>query len=278
VKPTLVVPCFNEESRFSVAGWAEVAKHMHLVCVDDGSSDGTRALLEELAALSDGVTVLALARNSGKANAVRQGMLFALEMGSDVVGFADADLATPGHELVRLATDLVWSKSAAVIGSRKTAAVERNAIRGLMGRIFAGVASFVIGSHFDDTQCGAKFFRASQSLRDALSTPFSSRWSFDVELLARLLRGRDGLPAVERSSIRELALTEWNDVEGSKLTFRAALRSGLDLLAIPAQVTAWQSERALPVMAIVGDDEAPPVSGVFYAATSEAANDHRKAA
>lgn len=274
MKPVLVVPCFNEESRFSMSGWAEVAKCMHLVCVDDGSRDGTRALLEAFAATHpDDVTVVALPTNAGKAEAVRQGLLLAIDMRADIVGFADADLATPGYELVRLASELRTSDAEVVMGSRRTASVERDAVRGLMGRIFTSVASFVIGSHFEDTQCGAKFFRVGEALGEALSAKFSSRWSFDVELLSRLLHGRNDVAGIARESIRELPLAEWTDVAGSKMTLQGAVRSGLELLTVPACVTAWQSEPRQQVVAAVEEIPPPPVSGVYLSRDLDSENE-----
>ena len=72
----IVVPCYNEASRLDterVAAFA-VRPGASLLCVDDGSTDATARLLEELAARSAGrVGVLRLTSNRGKANAVRAG-------------------------------------------------------------------------------------------------------------------------------------------------------------------------------------------------------------
>ncbi|HYU25066.1 MAG TPA: glycosyltransferase, partial [Thermoanaerobaculia bacterium] len=99
----LVIPCYNEEHRlpvdelrrFSVSG-----VDLELVLVNDGSGDGTLRLLESLHEENPSrFTVLNLAQNSGKAEAVRRGILAALDRKPDYVGFWDADLATPLSEL-----------------------------------------------------------------------------------------------------------------------------------------------------------------------------------
>jgi hypothetical protein len=84
-----------------------------------------------------------------------------------------------------------------------------------------------------DTQCGAKLFRVSPQLEEALATPFCSQWIFDVEILARLLQDRRlrTLSAVNEA-FYELPLDEWHDVAGSKLKFHHMLRAVLDLVAL----------------------------------------------
>ena len=58
---------------------------------------------------------------------------------------------------------------------------------------------------------------------------FTSRWSFDVELLLRMLRAEESLAP---SAILEVPLKEWRDVDGSKLSMMSRVRAGLDLLAL----------------------------------------------
>src|SRR5689334_16366888 len=93
-----VVPCFDEERRIDRARFAELAndRHVRLLFVDDGSRDKTGDVIEAMAASSQGrIEALLLPKNVGKAEAVRVGMLHALERGATKVGFTDADLSTP---------------------------------------------------------------------------------------------------------------------------------------------------------------------------------------
>jgi glycosyltransferase involved in cell wall biosynthesis len=181
------------------------------------------------------VEVISLPENQGKGEAVRQGLLRALSRDGAVVGYIDADLATPPQELHRLATLVRTSTYDILMGSRVQLlghAIERRHARHYLGRIFATCASLGLGLPVYDTQCGAKLFRRTEALVSALERPFTSRWVFDVELLARLVRPHAGIVSIPVKRIREEPLLSWTDVPGSKLRPAAALRSGLDLLRL----------------------------------------------
>ena len=77
-------------------------KNWHFLFVNDGSSDNTASVLEELRSkYPEFVTSLSLEENSGKAEAIRKGVL-SISQGNidyDYVGFMDADLSTPLCEI-----------------------------------------------------------------------------------------------------------------------------------------------------------------------------------
>jgi len=225
----IVIPCYNEAARLDRAQVAELVDgaDVETLLVDDGSTDGTLEVLEGLAAEHPGkVRVLALATNGGKAEAVRCGLREACAS-AEVVGYCDADFATPAHEMRRLVDELESTGVDVVTGARIArlgAEIDRHPGRHYVGRVFATAASLALGRPVYDTQCGAKVFRVDAALEDALATPFHSRWAFDVELLGRLLaRG---------ASIREIPLEIWHDVGGSKLRLRDMVKASLDLVAI----------------------------------------------
>jgi glycosyltransferase involved in cell wall biosynthesis len=231
-KTVVVIPCYEEEARLrdeeiDVFG----AHHISVLLVDDGSLDGTLAWLRRIEArASDQISVLPLAPNRGKAEAVRLGMIEALARGASQVAFADADMATPASEVVRLVHTLEASPDLAVVmGSRIARAgaqIERKASHHYFGRVFATLASLVLEQPFYDTQCGAKVFRASPALSDAVASPFSSRWAFDVELIGRLLTGPAPVPF---EAFLELPLVAWHHVAGSKLSVMDKLRTTCEL-------------------------------------------------
>ena len=227
----VVVPCFDEAARLDRRAFAVLAEHVdELIFVDDGSTDATPSILRELAAEHDAIRVLTLAHNSGKAEAVRLGLRAAIDRGSAIVAYLDADLATPAAELVRL-IDVMREQPerTAVLGSRVALlghVVRRRPARHYLGRLYATAASLALGVAVYDTQCGAKVFRVGPPLRRALAAPFHDPWSFDVELLARLLPG----PGRSDGSVLEVPLREWHDVPGSS-------------------VGAWQGLRALTALA-----------------------------
>jgi dolichyl-phosphate beta-glucosyltransferase len=229
---TVVVPCFNEAARIELARFEELLHAGHqLVFVDDGSTDQTRALLEQFAARQPQVRAVSLEKNSGKAEAVRRGLLAALEAGASVVGYLDADLATPPGEMLRILEALEGHEVA--LGSRVALLgrhIERSPVRHVLGRVFATAASLALKLPVYDTQCGAKAFRSGAALSAALAEPFTSRWAFDVELFGRLLD--HGVPATQ---FVEVPLDRWTDVRGSKLKPGPMLKAGLDVLRFAAR-------------------------------------------
>lgn len=221
----LVVPCYNESKRLQTEEYISFLKrapaNFQLIFVDDGSTDKT---LEVLAEVQREAGPAALVRsqkpNAGKAEAVRDGMIFSLdEIGADVVGFWDADLATPLSGIADLLSVLgSMSHIQMVFGARVKLLgrhVERRPERHYLGRVFATVVSNILDLPVYDTQCGAKLFRASSDLREILRDPFLSRWIFDVEIIARFIQRR-GAEYVQ-NAIYEYPLHQWEDIAGSRL-------------------------------------------------------------
>jgi glycosyltransferase involved in cell wall biosynthesis len=238
-RTALVVPCYNEASRLDVAAFVEFARtrQADLVLVNDGSTDATSSVLNGLAKDASNITVLELPHNAGKGEAVRHGMLHALAMGVDYVGFWDTDLATPFAALPAFVERLRAAPQLdAVIGSRVRLlgrTIQRRAIRHYTGRVFATGVSLALQLPVYDTQCGAKLFRVTPQLARALEAPFESRWVFDVELLARL-GVRDGKYSARQllESIYEYPLHEWRDVAGTRLRVGDVPAAAVDLWRI----------------------------------------------
>ena len=215
----LVVPCFNEADRFQLEPWRtwlEQSPGAQLCFVDDGSRDATRAVLQQACStLADRAFLVGLDHNRGKGEAVRQGLRAALDHQPHLVGFWDADLATPLDEVPRLVAAL--DRDPTVVGALAARVrllgndVRRSAVRHYAGRVFATVASLLTGLPVYDTQCGAKLFRPGEAIDRAIATPFSSRWVFDLQLIARLVA------AAGPRSLAEVPVRTWHDVGGSKL-------------------------------------------------------------
>ena len=241
LETVIVVPCFNEAERLPrnpVLRFAQEHPEIHLLLVNDGSSDGTLALLQDIAAASTGnISVEDQQPNQGKAEAVRTGVLAAYAMSPRFIGYWDADLATPLEEIPRFIAVLEERpKVEIVFGSRVKLlgrSIERRAVRHIMGRVFATVASLTLGLPVYDTQCGAKLFRATPAMGRLFAEPWITGWIFDVEWIARLIETRrinDQPPAQE--VIYELPLRTWHDVAGSKLKPRDFLRAIFEMAAI----------------------------------------------
>lgn len=234
----LVIPCFNEERRLPVEELRQFelpGVRLGICFVDDGSSDGTARLLDGLVGESPSrFSVIHLERNSGKAEAVRVGMLAAMERQPDLAGFWDADLATPLSELAdflavfaqRPRTEMIMAARVRLLGR----SISRNPTRHYVGRVGATLISSSLGLAVYDTQCGAKLFRVSPEMKAIFGERFLSRWIFDVEIIARLVRqrGRDEAAA----AIYELPIRAWHDVKGSKVRSTDFMRALKDLWRI----------------------------------------------
>lgn len=228
MRVTVVVPCYNEEKRLDVAAFRDY-RGAEFLFVNDGSTDGTLELLR-----SSGFTVLNLERNGGKAEAVRRGIMQAMESGADVTGFWDADLATPLDEIgsfleifeQRPAIEMVFGARVRLLGRD----IQRHASRHYIGRVGATLISRTLGLAVYDTQCGAKLFRVNDTMREIFAKPFLSRWIFDVEILARFLESRGRADVVR--AIYELPIKTWHDVAGSKVKSRDFIRALRDLSKI----------------------------------------------
>ncbi len=225
-KLCLIVPCYNEAQRLDTTQFREFLQTQTstlLLFVDDGSSDHTVEVLTRLCSGFEHSTyILRGGQNRGKAEAVRQGILYALDhLDPEIVGFWDADLATPLTSVPKFlevlqdkpATEMIFGARVQLLGRH----VERSAARHYLGRIFATTVSSVLKLPIYDTQCGAKLFRVQPETRGIFVAPFLSRWVFDVEILARYkqLFGLRNKHLAE--AIYEYPLESWVDVAGSNV-------------------------------------------------------------
>jgi dolichyl-phosphate beta-glucosyltransferase len=224
-----VVPVYNEAicleaSLRELAGYLEGrygADH-EIVAVDDGSRDGSLAMLRDLSRELR-LRILENTINLGKGASVRRGMLEAV---GDASFFTDADLSTPLSELERF-EPLLAAGNAVVIGTRKhpDAAIEQSqgALRTWMGLGYTKLVNSVLGLDLSDYTCGFKLFR-----RDAAQAIFSRSvidgWSFDAEIL--FLAKRLGFKVAE-------VPVRWIDRPDSKVRLvRDTARSFAELIGI----------------------------------------------
>lgn len=222
----IVVPCYNEAKRLDAAAFRAFALRHPSLCflfVNDGSTDRTPEVLDELCSDDRGpFKVLHLERNRGKAEATRRGMQEGFRLGHAYVGYWDADLATPLDAILDFTAHLDAHPQVEMIFGSRVRLMGHRIVRGLrrhyLGRAFATVASAILGIPIYDTQCGAKLFRSSPTIQRIFAQPYSSRWIFDVELLARFLHE---LRATNRARaddvIHEIPLLRWEDAAGSKV-------------------------------------------------------------
>ena len=245
---TIVLPAYNEESRLGPAleelfgylgrhgaqgrdgapGAAALPADIRILVVNDGSTDGTAALVQARAEANaaDGASHPRLALLStphgGKGAAVRAGMLAA---DTDLVLFADADMATPPDQIPLLVAaledhDLALGSRVQPDGSDMRAS--QPVYRRLLGRAFHVLASAWAVGPVQDTQCGFKGF-TREAAHDLFSRQAITSIVFDVEVIY-LARRRGYRIAV--------VPIRWADRRGSRMHPGPglALRVALDLV------------------------------------------------
>lgn len=232
----IVIPCFNEAHRLEpdpFVSFLADSEGLFFLFVNDGSTDHTAEKLEEISGQSGSAsTVLNLPDNRGKAEAVREGVLWALNTQANHIGFWDGDLATPLTEIPQFITKSMDSSKKMIFGSRIQrvgAVIHRHWYRHYPGRLIALGINSILRLPVHDTQCGAKLFEAGLA-RQIFADPFVSSWLFDVELFARII-ALHGRPQTLKI-IYEVPLQRWTDVGDSKIPMSYLPKIPVELLKI----------------------------------------------
>ncbi len=235
-RTSIIIPCYNEANRLHLEIFLNFAREnpkISFVFVDDGSKDLTISLLcGAMAALPKQVDVLTMARNAGKAEAVRHGLKFAAERGDKYIAFLDADLATPLNainDFISVADrldniDVVFGSRAGGLGRR----VYRDIHRKMISLVCASMGRLATGLALKDTQCGAKLFRNNEHLINCLDAPFTAGWLFDVELFLRISNPNRR----ERKNFFEYPVLEWTEIPGSNIKFSDVIKGGLKMTSL----------------------------------------------
>lgn len=194
---SIVVPAYNEERRLgpTLAGWTGWMDGFdgsaELVVSDDGSSDGTAALVQAAATRDARIRLNRLPANRGKGAAVRSGMLAA---GGDYRFYVDADMnIAPAHTEPALAM-LRAGVADVVTGKRSLAAyadTERSVARLAAGAAVQATRRGLLLPVIRDTQAGFKGFTALWAERIFRRASVDG-FAFDIEVLylARRLGAR----------------------------------------------------------------------------------------
>lgn len=213
---SVIIPAFNEakslpgtigdirrylSARPAIGAW-------EIVVVDDGSTDGTVA-----AAAGEGVTLLRLARNSGKGAALVAGARIA--SGQRVL-LMDADSSTPILELDSLLqvagdADIAFGSRAA---SGATITAHQPRYRELAGKLGNRLIQLLVLPGVADSQCGFKL--VGPAALPILRAVRTQRWGFDVELLA--------MARAQNLRLREVPVT-WRHDPRSAVTLGGYLRT-----------------------------------------------------
>lgn len=231
----VIVPCYNEEQRLDTDYWNILTKSLDFqwIFVNDGSTDNTKSILEEI----KNKTALNLEVNSGKAEAIRYGINYAINRSGEndlVACYIDADSAFQTNDVKRIfeifkekmtarEIDSVWASRVALAGRN----IKRSTTRHHLARIIITIIGFVDKKIPYDPQTGFKIFYLSHKVKQVFEDKFKTRWFFDIEILRRWERLTGS-----RLDIWEEPVIYWNEVSGSKVNNRQYLRIFKELLYI----------------------------------------------
>jgi dolichyl-phosphate beta-glucosyltransferase len=213
---SVVIPAYNETKRIR-----PTLERLHafldrmgskvrweILVVDDGSTDGTADLVEDLAAEIPHLRVIRSRPNRGKGAAVRVGMLEACGL---VRVMCDADGSMPPEEMPKLLARLARGGADIAIGSRYADGAATDQRQPFYRRVWSRLCNRVVQSTLvpgvRDTQCGFKAFSAIAA-EDLFSRGRIDGWAFDLEILA-LARRRE-------YAIAEVGVT-WTDDKRSRV-------------------------------------------------------------
>jgi dolichyl-phosphate beta-glucosyltransferase len=240
---TIVLPAYQEQARLgagldelfayldSEAGRSQLPEDVRVLVVDDGSTDSTAAIVhhrrEALRSEDHPLARLGVLTvpHGGKGAAVQAGMLAS---DTDLVMFADADMAAPPDELGPLIAAL--GDHDVALGSRiqrdgSDMRATQPVARRLLGRAFHLLAAVWVTGPIQDTQCGFKGFRR-EAAHDLFSRQEIRSIVFDAEIIYLARRLGYSIAVVP---------IRWSDRRGSRMRPgpRIAARVGWDLMRIP---------------------------------------------
>src|ERR1017187_956376 len=228
----ILIPAYNEERRiepvlrdYAAFFQKNYSGKFQIVVVLNGCTDNTLGVVQKVAAEFPMVRADEFKQPIGKGGALIEGLKLASQ--GDLVGYVDADGATPPRAFLELARHM--ENADCVVGSRwlpdSVIHQAQTGNRQFASRVFHFIVQVLFWLNIHDTQCGAKLMR-----REVVEKvhPFLriADMAFDINLLV----------AIKRAGfrIREVP-TEWTDKAGSKVTsslFRSSLTMFLSVVRI----------------------------------------------
>jgi glycosyltransferase involved in cell wall biosynthesis len=154
---TVVLPCYNERDHVEleikrIRAALEAAGLSHeLLCIDDGSTDGTREVLQDI----DGIRTILFPRNQGSGTARRVGTQLAR---GRVVVWTDADMTYPNDRIPELVAQLDDTYDQ-VVGARRTEAGTYRLARVPAKWAIRKLASFLTSTEIPDLNSGLRAFK-----------------------------------------------------------------------------------------------------------------------
>jgi glycosyltransferase involved in cell wall biosynthesis len=218
MKLSVVMPVYNEQAtlREVVDRVLAAPLDVELICVDDGSTDGSREILSQLQASHAQVRVFLQPKNMGKGAALRRGIE---EATGDFVVIQDADLEYDPAEYVLLLRPLVEGKADVVYGSRFLGSGPHRVLyywHSLGNSVLTLISNALTNMNMTDMETCYKAFR-----REILqSIPIEeNRFGFEPEITVKI--------AKRRLRVYEVGISYWGRTyeEGKKVGWKDGLRA-----------------------------------------------------
>jgi glycosyltransferase involved in cell wall biosynthesis len=249
VKLTVVMPVYNERAtlRAVVERVLALPLEIEMICVDDGSNDGSVELLRELEALHPQLRVLSQPRNLGKGAALRRGIP---EATGDFVVIQDADLEYDPADLHQLLEPLCAGQADVVYGTRFMGSRPHRVLyfwHSVGNWLLTLVSNCLTNINLTDMETGYKMFR-----REIIqSIPIEEdRFGFEPEITVKVAR--------RNLRIYEVGISYWGRTydEGKKIGWRDGFRALYCLIKyslkeprtkpVPAESASAASESVAP--------------------------------
>ena len=184
---SVVIPIYNEVATVEsvVERMRETGMPLELILVDDGSTDGTRELLEKMESDPE-LTIIMHEQNRGKGAALRTGFNAAT---GDVIAIQDADLEYDPFELRYLLQPIVEDRADVVYGSRFSGGDD--SISPFWHQLACGFLSkfcnLMTRLKFTDVETCYKLFRR-ECIQEITPTLRENRFGIEIEMTSKLSR------------------------------------------------------------------------------------------